>query len=404
MSYAETENEHHEAISTGIVHLRNGVAKLWASAANQRGQAIACSDADRARALYESSHAYADAAHRIGEISQEFEEAESFRAGAMEAIGPVPTYDALEQQALSAERAAKSSRERAEFLEKLISGLDADLGGTPRATTEDVLQDAARAARDARRFQGIRDSAVNLLDKIGGQYSAHTLVDLMTILLDGDAPETLAKFKAQVVKPEPLLVKIPEGLAEAAKRVTQPRRYDPSVGEIVTGHDVTDVDGELTTGKITYVDTDAVTVELARHRESLGWHLGYALLDRTELRPANAQESNAWTRNLQLLREENPAALKDSALLLEPGHLDDTTPYVGKLPSGGLFVGLYVGTTDAGKIKLQRPIKSGTATEDWGVRLEEVDPESVSVADAATAQEFHKLVEQAEAEIHGVQL
>lgn len=321
MSYAETENEHHEAISTGIVALRNEVAKLTASAHNMRGQGLACDDAERARALYESSAAYADAAYRVGTIVNDFEQAESYRAGAMEAIGPVPTYDALEQQALSAERAAKSSRERAEFLEGQIGLLDEVLGGEGRASAEEVIDSVAATARAVRRFRGIRDSAVNLLDKVGGQYSGHTLLDLMTILLDGDAPETLAKFKAQVVKPEPLLVKIPEGLAEAAKRVTQPRRYDPSVGEIVTGHDVMDVDGELTTGKITYVDADFVTVELARHRAQLGWHLGYASLDRTELRPANAQESNAWTRNLQLLREQNPAALKDSALLLEPDHL-----------------------------------------------------------------------------------
>lgn len=423
MSYSDTENEHHEAISGGIVALRNEVAKLTASSHNMRGQGLACEDPDRARALYESAAAYADAAYRVGTIANDFEQAESYRAGAMEAIGPVPTYDELEGRAAMQGRLATVAAERAAHLENLISGLDADLGGAPHATTEEVLQAAARAAHDARRFQGIREHAIKVItDQVEqGTHSLGTIGDVLTELLDDEQPELLRRVRlavgADVPAPtvgthevRPLKLKIPPGLAEQFRRVARKEPadwsatgYQPSVGEIVSGFDVTDVDGERTVGKITYVDTDAVTVELARHRAALGWYLGYASLDRTELRPADGPESSTWTHNLQLLQQANPGALKDSALLAS-GHLDNTTPYVGKLDNGGLFVGLFVGTTDQGRVKLQRPIKGEAGLGSWGVRLEEVDPETVSTADPATAQEFHKLVERAEAEIHGIDL
>lgn len=404
MTYTETENEHHEAISGGIVALRNEVAKLTGSAHDMRSRAAVCNDPERARALYESSAAYADAAYRVGNIVNDFEQAESYRAGAMEAIGPVPSYDALQSRNLTLQSELDGTREHRARLADALNVVDAALGGNGTASPEDLGVWAEGTAKALRRFRGIRDSATNLLDKVGGQYSAHTLVDLFTILLDGDQPEMLAKFKAAVV-PMPKLPKISPELGEQIERVTgavaRLKRYEPGVGEIVSGYDVTDVDGDRTVGKITYVDTDAVTVEMARHREAIGWYLGYSSLDRAELRPANTQESATWSRNLQLLKQENPAALKDSALL-ESGHLDDTTPYVGKLDNGGLFVGLYVGTTDQGRIKLQRPIKTGNATEDWGVRLEEVAPETVSAADPATAKELHSLIDQADREIHGV--
>lgn len=344
MSYSDTENEHHEAISGGIVALRNEVAKLTASAHNMRGQGLACDDADRARALYESGAAYADAAYRVGAIVNDFEQAESYRAGAMEAIGPVPTYDELGGRLAQAESSAKAASNRVEFLEGQISLLDEALGGEGRASTEEVVNWAAATARALRRFRGIRDAAVHLLDKVGGQYSAHTLVDLMTILLDGDSPETLAKFKATVVQPEPLLKlpKISPELGEQIKRlagslVTPSARFEPSVDQLVTGHDVTDVDGELTTGRVTFVDTDAVTVELARYHERTGWHLGYASLDRMELRPSLPPEVNAFVRNLQLAKADGVTEEPDANLLTRTS-LDDVAQTSGTPEPGDIVI------------------------------------------------------------------
>lgn len=354
MSYAETENEHHEAISTGIVDLRNTVAQLWGSAANQRGQALACTDADTARAYYESSHAYADAAQRVGAVAQHFEESESYRAGAMEAIGPVLTYDELERRLKTADSAAKASAGRVEFLETQFGILDAELGGQGRATTEEIVTWAAATAKALRRFRGIRDSAVNLLDKVGGQYSAHTLVDLLTILLDGDGPETLAKFKAatgvdQPATVRPLVLEIPEGLAEQFRRVARREPndwstsgYQPALGELVTGYDVTDVDGETITGKVTFVD-DAVTIERPRYRSAHGWYLSYSSLDRTELRAANAQEVAAYERDRQLVQEQNtallvPATAPEGEWKIAEGTQLDLTPAKPWIPESGQIV------------------------------------------------------------------
>jgi len=344
MSYSDTENEHHEAISGGIVALRNEVAKLTASAHNMRGQGLACDDPDRARALYESAAAYADAAYRVGTIVSDFEQAESYRAGAMEAIGPVPGYDDVVAHNLTLQSEVDGCREYTDRLNDQLAIMDAALGGNGTASLEEIAIWVEGTAKALRRFRGIRDSAVNLLDKVGGQYSAHTLVDLMTILLDGDSSETLAKFKATVVQPEPLLKlpKISPELGEQIKRLagslaTPSARFEPSVDQLVTGHDVTDVDGELTTGRVTFVDTDAVTVELARYHERTGWHLGYASLDRTELRPSLPHEVDAFVRNLQLAKDDGLIEEKD-ANLLTTRPLDDVAQTLGTPEPGDIVI------------------------------------------------------------------
>lgn len=230
-------------------------------------------------------------------------------------------------------------------------------------------------------------------------------MDLLTILLDGDAPETLTKFRDAVLpKTEPLkLPKISPEVGEQIKRVAAQSTvaFQPVVDQLVTGHNVTDVDGEPTTGRVTFVDSDAVTVELPRYHERTGWHLGYASLDRTELRPSLPHEVNTFVYNLKLAKDEGVTEEKDANLLTH-APLCDTTPYVGKLNQGGLFVGLYVGTTDTGRVKLQRPVKDEAGLGNWGVRLEEVDAYTVSPANPAAAQELHDLIDQADREIHGV--
>ena len=419
MSYSEIENEHHEAISGGIIALRNEVAKLTASAHNMRGQGLACDDPDRARALYESAAAYADAAQRVGTVANDFEQAESYRAGAMEAVGPVPTYDTLERELKTQTELAKASNNVVAGLQQHLLVMDAALGGNGTATYEEITTWVEGTAKALRRFRGIRDAAVNLLDKVGAQYSAHTLVDLLTILLDGDNPTTLAKFKAAVVQPEPLLKlpKISPELSEQIKRLAGSLAlpdlgFKPVLDQLVTGRDVIDVDGEVITGRTVHVEDDFVNVQLAKHRADRGWYFTHVSLGRTELRPALPHEVNAFVRNLQLAKDENPGLMSDNvsvetegedATAPQVGQLSDTTPYVGQLENGGLFVGLYVGTTGQGRVKLQRPHKTGTETEDWGIRLEEVDPASVSPADAATAREFWALVDQSNAESVGEQ-
>lgn len=418
MTYSETENEHQESISAAIVHLRNEVARLFGSASNMRGQGLACDDPERARALYESGAAYADAARRIGEVQQEFEQADSFRAGAMEAIGPVLTYDALEQQTLSAERALKSMTERVTYLESQFRIVDAELGGNGRASTDELVVWVASTAKALRRFRGIREHAMKIVEEQTEQgiQSLGTLADVVTVLLDGEYPEVLrrlrvalgadvpdvvaGKFEVPFPEPEVPRPSVLGELHEQIQRVTGQApvaRFEPSVDQIVTGYDVTDVDGDLTTGRVTFVASDAVTVELPKYRASTGWYVTHVSLDRTDLRPALPQESNDLISNMEDASEQ---LASEDAGHPAAGPLDTDTPYIGKLANGGLFTGLYVGTTDAGMIKLQRPVKGPLG--EWGVRLELVSHESVSVADAATAQEFHRLVDQSEAEIHGV--
>lgn len=320
MSYSEIENEHHEEISSAIVQLRNEVEKLWLSERNQRGQALACEDDYRARSLYESSAAYADAARRVAQVSQQFDELESFRAGAMEAIGPVQTRDELEAELAAQTRFAVVSGQRAQWLESQISALAETLGAVSDASTEDVIGAADNAVKTMRRFQGIREHAMKIItDQASlGQLRLDTLVDVVTVLLDGDHPEQLKRIRIalgadvpDVVVPGPLKLELPEGLLEQFRRVARKEPaewstsgYQPTLGELVTGYDVTDVDGETLTGKVTFVD-DAVTIERPRYRSVHGWYLSYASLDRTELRAANAQEVAAYEWDRQLVQEQN---------------------------------------------------------------------------------------------------
>lgn len=326
MSYSQTDDEYHDGISTAIVELRNETARLWASARNMRGQGLACENPERSRALYESAAAYADSAQRVGEVVQTFNELDSFRAGAMEAIGPVPRYDDVVAHNLTLQGEVDGCREYSSSLNDQLSIMDAALGGDGAGTPDEITGRVETMAKELRRFRGIRDTAVSLLDSTSARYTAHTLVDLLTILLDGDAPETLTKFRDAVLpKTEPLkLPKISPEVGEQIKRVAAQSTvaFQPVVDQLVTGHNVTDVDGEPTTGRVTFVDSDAVTVELPRYHERTGWHLGYASLDRTELRPSLPHEVNTFVYNLKLAKDEGAGADPN---LMNTRRLDEVT-------------------------------------------------------------------------------
>jgi hypothetical protein len=246
MSYADTENEHHEAISTGIVALRNEVAKLTASAHNMRGQGLACDDADRARALYESSAAYADAAYRVGLIVNDFEQAESYRAGAMEAIGPVLKYDALEAELVT--------------------------------------------------LRGIREHAISLLTANLPKANAHTALDVLAILLDGRDQQALERLRGEV-----------EAASATQATSHDPQIGELVSGIEWTEHlDTGDQpNAPRLVGNVTHVRYDnTVEISCVRHTEQLGWFRSVAQVARDTIRPANDQETAAHYRSIELFGKQ----------------------------------------------------------------------------------------------------